>query len=102
MVEGKQPYNLLWRPRAESDLNTIIDYIAQDNPIRAKSFGQELRDKIRSLSQFPELGHKGRPGLPNWLYELVLHKHYIVFYHIVKETRSVEILRIKHVSQQIP
>lgn len=72
MVKGKQPYNLLWRPRSESDLNTIIDYIAQDNPIRVKSFGQELRDKIRSLSQFPELGRKGRPacqaGCTSWFY----------------------------------
>ena len=51
----------------------IVRYIGKDNPTRATSFGQELRDKTKPLAQHPELGRKGRPGLPEWLREVVVH-----------------------------
>ena len=97
-----RPYHIEWRPLAREDLRAIVRFIGMHNPIRAKSFGQELRDKTKALSLHPELGHKGRPGLPDWLCELVVHPNYIVFYRIVVKTRIVEILRIKHVAQQLP
>ena len=87
---------------AEADLDNIIDYIAQDNPTRAETFGQELRDKTLPLAQHPELGRTGRPGLPDYVRELVAHRNYIVFYRVLDETRTVEILRVKHAAQQTP
>jgi toxin ParE1/3/4 len=45
---------------------------------------------------------KGRPGLPDWLRELVVHPNYIVFYRVLAEARTVEILRVKHAAQQTP
>ena len=50
----------------------------------------------------PELGRNGRPGLPEWLRELVVHPNYIVFYRVLAEARTVEILRVKHAAQQTP
>lgn len=91
-----------WRPMAIEDLRAIVRYIGKDNPTRAKSFGQELRDKIQALAQHPELGRKGRPGLPDWLRELVVHPNYIVFYRVLADARTVEILRVKHAAQQTP
>ena len=70
--------------------------------IAAKSFGKALRDKTQSLAQHPELGRKGRPGLPDWLRELVVHPNYIVFYRVLADARTVQILRVKHVAQQVP
>jgi hypothetical protein len=35
----------------ESDLDTIADYIAQDNPTRAVSFIQEIRAKSMQLER---------------------------------------------------
>ncbi|WP_335342253.1 type II toxin-antitoxin system RelE/ParE family toxin [Sedimenticola hydrogenitrophicus] len=35
---------------AESDLEPIGDHIAEDNPVRAVSFLQELRDKCLTLA----------------------------------------------------
>jgi toxin ParE1/3/4 len=84
------------------DLRGIVRYIAKDNPTRAKSFGKELRDKAKPLAQHPELGRQGRPGLPEWLRELVVHPNYIVFYRVLAEARTVEILRVKHAAQQTP
>lgn len=98
----EQPYRIEWRPMAREDLRGIVGYIGKDNPTRAKSFGQELRDKTKPLAQHPELGRKGRPGLPEWLSELVAHPNYIIFYRVLAESRTVEILRVKHAAQQTP
>ena len=84
---------------AREDLRAIVRYIGKDNPARARSFGQMLRDKTAPLAQHPELGRKGRPGLPDWLRELVVHPNYIVFYRVLAGSRTVEILRVKHAAQ---
>ena len=102
MTKARTPYRIVWRPIAEADLDSIIDYIAQDNPTKAEAFGQELRDKTLPLAQHPKLGHTGRPGLPAFLRELVVHRNYIVFYRVFDEARIVEILRVKHTTQQTP
>jgi addiction module RelE/StbE family toxin len=96
------PYRIEWRPMAHEDLRAIVRYIGKDNPTGAKNFGQELRDRTKRLAQHPELGRQGRPGLSGWLHELVVHPNYIVFYRVLAETRTVEILRVKHVVQQTP
>jgi plasmid stabilization system protein ParE len=83
-------------------LRAIVDDIGKDNPSRAKRFGQELRARTGALAQHPELGRTGRPGLPDWLRELVVHPNYIVFYRVLAEARTVEILRVKHATQQTP
>ena len=102
MTKPKTPYSIVWRPIAEADLDNIVDYIAQDNPIRAEEFGQELRAKVLPLAQHPRLGRTGRPGLPDFLRELVAHRNYIIFYRVLAEARTVEILRVKHTAQQVP
>lgn len=87
---------------AEADLDNIIDYIAQDNPTRAETFGQELHDKTLPLAQHPKMGRTGRPGLPAFVRELVAHRNYIVFYRVLDDAGTVEILRVKHAAQQMP
>jgi hypothetical protein len=34
--------------------------------------------------------------------ELVVHQNYIIFYRVLAESRTVEILRVKHAAQQVP
>ena len=102
MAKSRKPYSVTWRPIAEADLDNIIDYIAQDSPANAKKFGKELRDKTKQLAEFPCTGRSGRPSLPAWLRELVAHKNYIIFYRVLDESRTVEILRVKHAAQQMP
>lgn len=102
MPKPKSPYSIVWRPIAVADLDNIIDYIAQDNPIRAEAFGQELRAKVLPLARHPNLGRTSRPGLPAFLRELVAHRNYIIFYRVLNEARTVEVLRVKHTAQQVP
>jgi len=102
VAKAKTPCRIEWRPAAREDLRAIVRYIARDNPVRARSFGQELRDRTLLLAQYPELGRTGRPGLPDTVRELLVHRNYIVFYRVLHEARTVEILRVKHAAQQIP
>jgi len=83
-------------------LRAIIRYIGTDNPDRARSFAQELRDKTKPLALHPELGRTGRPGLPDFVRELVAHPNYIIFYRVIAARRIIEILRVKHVAQRFP
>lgn len=95
-------YRVDWRPKAREDLRAIVRYIGKDSPATAKKFGKNLRDKTKQLAEFPNMGRTGRPGLPNWLRELVAHKNHIIFYRVLDDSRTVEILRVKHVAQQTP
>jgi toxin ParE1/3/4 len=93
-------YRIAWRLKASEDLRSIVRYIAQVSPARARAFGKMLREKVQPLAQHPLLGHVGRPGLPAEVRELVLHSNYIAFYRVLEASRTVEILRVKHVAQQ--
>ncbi|MEX2498336.1 MAG: type II toxin-antitoxin system RelE/ParE family toxin [Wenzhouxiangellaceae bacterium] len=95
-------YRIVWRPMAEADLGSIIDYIARDNPTRAREFGRELREKTLPLVKHPKMGHTGRPGMPAFVRELVVHRNYIIFYRVLEQANTVEILRVKHAAQQMP
>lgn len=95
-------YRIVWRPMADADLDSIIDTIEQDNSTRAEEFGQALRDKTLPLTKHPLMGRTGRPGLPDFVRELVVHRNYIIFYRVHDEARTVEILRVKHAAQQMP
>jgi len=84
---------------AREDLRGIVRYIGKDNPARAKSFGNDLRDKTKPIAQHPELGRPGRlPGIR----ELVAHSNYIVFCRVLADGHTVQILRVKHAAQQMP
>jgi len=54
------------------------------------------------LRKHPKMGRTGRPGLPAFVRELVAHRNYIVFYRVLDDAGTVEILRVKHAAQQMP
>ena len=43
-------------PQSMGDLEEIVNFIARDNPDRARSFGNDLIDRALSVATFPELG----------------------------------------------
>ena len=57
-------------PLAEQDLESIGDYIAQDNPVRAVSFTEELYQQCLLIAESPVI-YKERPE-PGQTSELVL------------------------------
>jgi len=54
---------LLWSPTAVSDLESIRDYIARDNPSAARKVAERIRESVNHLIDFPLSGRTGRvPG----------------------------------------
>jgi plasmid stabilization system protein ParE len=47
---------LIWSEAAWFDLEAATEYIAQDSPIYAKTFVEEIRQAARSLKRFSERG----------------------------------------------
>lgn len=86
-----------WSRRALSSLEKIAEYIEQDNPTRAKTFVQEIRQKSFFLVQHPTIGRAGRIIGTR---ELVVHKHYILIYRVRAE--RVEIIEVLHTSKKFP
>ena len=91
-VDGLHP--VVWHPLAEQDLYLIVQFIALDNPVHAKNFGESIENKIQTLQHHPLLG---RAGTVTGARELVVHSNYVVIYQV--EESYIQILRIKHAAQ---
>ena len=78
---------------ALGDLEAIGDYIAQDNPARARSFVANLIDKARRIGDLP----LGFPMVPRYAHLGIrrrAHGKYLIFYRIADD--RVVIIHILH------
>lgn len=78
-------------PIAEQDIDEIITYLAQENPVVARTFLDALFSAMDNLAEFPELGHI-REDLTDkpvkfWTFKW----HYLIIYN---PTSPVEIIRV--------
>ena len=81
---------------ATNDLRNISAWIADENPARAKSFANELREACRSILIFPEASQS--LDLPrNQTIRRKIYGNYLIFYRVTDQT--VEILRVLHGAQ---
>lgn len=87
----------LFSPLAEADLEEIGDYIARDNPARAITFIQEIRELCHNITAVPE-GYPLRPELGENI-RMVPFRRYLIFYTAGIE--SVRIERILHGARDI-
>ena len=87
---------VIFAKEAEGDLEDIGDYIARDNPARARSFLAELRSAARGLARFP----KRYPALARYQ-SSGLHRRVYGHYHIIYqiEPKLVNIVRILHAAR---
>ncbi|WP_218959696.1 type II toxin-antitoxin system RelE/ParE family toxin [Cupriavidus sp. IK-TO18] len=83
-------------PLAEAELEAIADYIARDNPRRALSFVQELRDRCLSLADMP----LAFPLVPRYEDRGVRHRvhgNYQIFYRVVGDPpERIDVLHVLH------
>lgn len=92
--------SVLLTPEAELDLEEIADYIAVDNPARAVSFVQEIRDRCRKISNAP-LAYVARPELGETIRSCPHGRHYVIFFR-VEPDHSVLIVRVLHGARDLP
>ncbi len=87
-----------WTPRAQTDLNNQMDYIAHDNLQAANRMRKMVYGHTQLLEKTPEIG---RAGIVAGTRELILSgTPYIAVYRVKEE--FVEILRLLHGAQQYP
>ena len=73
--------SLVYRHLALADLDAIYDYIEPDNPRRAASFVQDIRDRCRPLCVHPQLG-RARDDLRSGIRILPMLGRVVVAYRI--------------------
>jgi toxin ParE1/3/4 len=88
---------LRWLPSARSDLNALIDYIAERDENAAFRLWSAIEDAVNKIPQRPELYRKGRVEGTR---ELVVHPNYIAIYQISGD--AIEVVAIMHAHQQYP
>lgn len=83
-------------PLAEAELEAIADYIARDNPRRALSFVQELRERCLSLAEMP----LAFPLVPRYADRGIRHRvhgNYQIFYRVVGDPpERIDVLHVLH------
>jgi len=72
----------------EADLDTVADYIAQDNPTRAVSFLREIRAQILAVGQNPLL-YQLRPEIGEGARMAVVGR-YVILFRMIGETVRIE------------
>lgn len=65
-------------PLAEADLEAIGDYVAKDNPRRALTFVQEMRERCRKIVHMPRAAPL-RPELGDGI-RIVTFRRYLICY----------------------
>lgn len=74
---------VFWTPEAELDRESILSYIAGDNPQAADRMDEMFDSAAKLLGRFPEAGHSGQlPGTREW----IPHKSYRMVYEIEEDT----------------
>ncbi len=94
-------WTLAFSPESLIDLESIVTYIAEDNPERAESFGYELIEQTDILEHFPESG-RIVPEFKDTTVRELIHGAYRIVYRIQHTSSQVEILRFWHCSRDIP
>lgn len=84
-------------PAAERDLESIGDYIAKDNPLRAVSFIGEIREQCRLIEAAP-LAAVRRDDIAEGI-RMVVHKQYLIFYSVNSTGPRIE--RVLHAARNI-
>lgn len=88
---------VVFSPAAKDDLMEIAIYIAQDNPVRALSFVDELEATCLGLGQAADIG-TARPELGEGI-RLLPHGRYLIFYR--KHKSMIRVERIMHGARDI-
>jgi toxin ParE1/3/4 len=89
---------VVWTEIAGTDLDAIVSYIADESVSNAVAFDARVRDRVRMLSDFPDMGRVGRF---EWSLELIIpHDRCVVVYRL--QGKRVEVLRVIHGGREWP
>ena len=88
---------LVYSPEAVADLRRLHDFVAEKDLLAARRLSKSLRDGIKHLKQFPQMGRRVRQSADVWAPEEIrdwVTGTYIARYLLLDET--IVILRVWH------
>ena len=88
-------FKIIWSEQARDDLQSIVLFIAQDNPPAAESFGCLLMSKVDVFAQFPQIGRVVPEENDEDIREIIFRSYRIV-YQVIEKQQVVAIARIWH------
>lgn len=88
-------YKIIWTERSSEDLAAVVRYIARHNQSAAREMGLGIYDRVQILAEFPEVGSVIRElNDPDWRH--IVFRPYRIVYHLNRDAKTVEIVRIWH------
>jgi plasmid stabilization system protein ParE len=84
---------ITWTAEAQQWLESIFDYIAEDNPQAATRTVQTIYDRAQDLIHFPQMGYRYASSLRQ--VRILLHEHYRIAY-LLKDDGNIDILGVFH------
>ncbi len=81
---------VVWAVRAENDVDCIIAYIRQFDPMAATLMAVQIRALAESLTEFPERGRPASDGVR----ELTNVRPYVLRHRVIEDV--VLIVRVRH------
>ena len=89
---------IIWSILAIEELKEIHDYIAKDSKLYAKREISKIKNKVRDLKEFPEIGKFVKEtGIKN---REIISGNYRIIYEMISEN-SIEILTIHHSARNL-
>jgi toxin ParE1/3/4 len=88
---------LIVSPQARTDLDEILSFISQDNPVAARNLLARIKGKFRLLADNPAIG-VSRNELEAGLLSLPI-GNYLIFYR--RPAENIEIVRVLHGARDI-
>jgi plasmid stabilization system protein ParE len=82
-------------------LRLIVAYIAQNNPVKAESFGYLLISKLDLLPKFPQMGRVVPEQSDETVRELVF-RDFRIIYKYVPDSGTIAVARIWHGARGTP
>lgn len=88
-------FEIILSRRALEDLESVITYIAQDNPEAARSFGKKLVEAVSVLKVAPRSGVVV-PEFDNDNIRQLIKRPYRIIYKIEEDKQKISISRFWH------
>lgn len=89
---------IVWSGPARADLESIFEFIAQDNPFAAALVVRRIRDRVGQLERMPRIGRIGR--VENTRELVVSRTPYLVAYPI--DEGRISVIRVIHGRREWP
>jgi addiction module RelE/StbE family toxin len=90
---------VVWRPRAERDLDQLVHYVAQFNAKAAIDLDLMVEHAVARLELHPYMGHLIHDGATR---KLVVTTNVKLLYRLHPKLSEVEIIRVLHVKRKFP